>query len=717
MEKRKDTKMPRTKQIEINRNQSPQERWKRIVKTCKEIKEEILGKQIRQRKIQNPTLQRLTEEKQKLRKDQNADTDEQNKKDKGQKIREKKKEIKKCIKDHKEKELDEKLKQLEATKDDSNRYHRVMRDMQYTKPRTLQIKDEYNNMAGTDERKVQIITAYFKKMFAPEGYNVEMKVYPPIKMDVPFTGEEVQGAAKKLKNGKSANGIDKLHAEFIKYADENIHSHIADIFNDVAESGNEPEELQVGILLPTQKPNKKQKIGGEGDHLRPLMLLSVLRKILTICVIGRIWDRLKVRIPPDQAAYQGERGGGEQVLSIKLLAEKAINSSNYKVFLSLFDMSKAFDTVNRRTLFEHLERILNPDELHLLSVITNLTKIKIKVNNAIGEMFVALIGIMQGDCLSALLFIFYLAECLRDERNGIESSILIAPKYADDITYAVKDEDTQVELKRRIPLILKTHDLTTNDTKTEEYIIPKPPPPSPPPPTMEELIGHKDDKICWSDLDWIVHYTPQPPKDKTPDWKQCKLLGSLLETEADFKRRKALAMNSYNKHTKIFKSKYISNNLKIRTFNMYVSSVFLYNSETWATNTTFNAKIDSFQRRMLRYALNLKWPKKISNADLYQKTKAIPWSVVIKKRRLNFIGHIMRRDENTPVRIALKEALQPTEGKKGRPKNTWLKTIVNDLKGSEHQIDIKKSEQTLQTLISITKDRNKWRKFIGTLIQ
>ena len=192
------------------------------------------------------------------------------------------------------------------------------------------------------------------------------------------------------------------------------------------------------------------------------------------------------------------------MLSIKLLAEKAINSSNYKVFLSLFDMSKAFDTVNRRTLFEHLERILNPDELHLLSVITNLTKIKIKVNNAIGEMFVALIGIMQGDCLSALLFIFYLAECLRDERNGIESSILIAPKYADDITYAVKDEDTQVELKRRIPLILKTHDLTTNDTKTEEYIIPKPPPPSPPPPTMEELIGHKDDKICWSDLDWIV---------------------------------------------------------------------------------------------------------------------------------------------------------------------------------------------------------------------
>ena len=85
------------------------------------------------------------------------------------------------------------------------------------------------------------------------------------------------------------------------------------------------------------------------------------------------------------------------------------------------------------TLFP-VEKILNPDELHLLSIITNFTKVKIKVNHAFGELFITLIGIMQGDCLSALLFIFYLAQCLRNEREGIEDSILIAPKYADDIT-------------------------------------------------------------------------------------------------------------------------------------------------------------------------------------------------------------------------------------------------------------------------------------------
>ena len=280
--------------------------------------------------------------------------------------------------------------------------------MQYKKPNPLQIKDENNMMAGSEERKAELITSYFKKMFAPDGNVSTVKEYPPTKMDIPFSGEEVHKAANRLKNGKSGDGIDTLHAEYIKYADINVHNHISDIFNNVAETGNHPDELKIGVLTPLQKPNKKQKSGGVLDHLRPIMLLSVLRKIMTICIIGRIWDRLKTRIPSEQAAYQGGRSTTEQVLAIKLLVEKSINSCDYKVFLSIFDMSKAFDTVNRTKLFEHLERILNPDELHLLSIITNFTKVKVKVNNVFGELFITLIGIMQGDCLSALLFIFYL---------------------------------------------------------------------------------------------------------------------------------------------------------------------------------------------------------------------------------------------------------------------------------------------------------------------
>ena len=95
---------------------------------------------------------------------------------------------------------------------------------------------------------------------------------------------------------------------------------------------------------------------------------------------------------------------------------------------------------------------------------------------------------------------------------------------------------------------------------------------------MEPLIAHKNDKILWSELDWVVNYKP-PVKDTTPDWKNCKLLGSLLDTEKDFGRRKRLTLDAMRKYDHVFKSKRISNALKIRTFNIYIASVFLYNTE------------------------------------------------------------------------------------------------------------------------------------------
>ena len=60
---------------------------------------------------------------------------------------------------------------------------------------------------------------------------------------------------------------------------------------------------------------------------------------------------------------------------------KAINCSDYTIFLSLFYMSKAFDTVNGHKRFEILEEIMTPDELHIMSLLTNLPKMKVKINN------------------------------------------------------------------------------------------------------------------------------------------------------------------------------------------------------------------------------------------------------------------------------------------------------------------------------------------------
>ena len=179
-------------------------------------------------------------------------------------------------------------------------------------------------------------------------------------METPFTAEEVTKACSGTQNGK-AFGIDDFQAEFVKYADEKVHSVIADIYNTTAETGDFPREINTGMLLPLQKP-KPKKTDEPCDNLRPIMLLLLLK---------RIWDRLADKIPKEHAAYQPGIPTSEQVLDVKILAEKCIVSNDHKLFLALFDMSKAFGYVNSAELFEYLGEILQPDKLHLLSVLTN----------------------------------------------------------------------------------------------------------------------------------------------------------------------------------------------------------------------------------------------------------------------------------------------------------------------------------------------------------
>ena len=167
--------------------------------------------------------------------------------------------------------------------------------------------------------------------------------YEPKAMETPFTSEEILKAAKSMKNNKSC-GIGNIKAELIKNSPTEIHQIMADIYNKAAETGEFPEELVAGILTPLQKPGKTR---GPPENLRPIILLSVLRKILTICLLNRIWERVKTKIPLSQAAYQRGRSTTEQVYAIKSICEKALTSSDYTFHLLLHDMSKAFDTVLR----------------------------------------------------------------------------------------------------------------------------------------------------------------------------------------------------------------------------------------------------------------------------------------------------------------------------------------------------------------------------------
>jgi len=253
----------------------------------------------------------------------------------------------------------------------------------------------------------------------------------PMKMNIPFTKEEVKNATRKLKNNKSA-GSDNITAEQLKNAPDIMYEKIAEIYNNIAETGKYPDEIKLGILVPLQKPGKPK---GKVDNLRPIILLNMIRKVLCIIMLNRLKDKINSKIPDSQSAYKQGRNTTENVFAIKIMIEKAMTMNNSEINVLLLDMSKAFDSVYRDVLIEDLQLILDIDELHIIKILIEDVCLAVRNHKTVGKKFKTNIGIPQGDCLSPILFTFYLANALKEMNNDV-----LVPDHLLDHDYETKTE-------------------------------------------------------------------------------------------------------------------------------------------------------------------------------------------------------------------------------------------------------------------------------------
>ena len=338
---------------------------------------------------------------------------------------------------------------IENMKNNSQKMYQATRIIQQRGPKIPLLVESDHGITTNEEEQVSKITTFFASFFEDKNVKDLLKA-EPCKMRQPFTAIEIRKSITSLKNNKSP-GIDNLKAEQLKRGPHVLSEKIANILNNSAETGAIPTELIQGILIPLQKPGKKQ---GPCSNLRPIILLSVLRKILAICLINRIGERIMKHIPPSQAAYQPGRSTTEHVFAYKLLAEKAITSCNYTSNIILMDMSKAFDKVNRKILLEDLKQIVDDDELHLLKLLLDDVELTVRCGSTKGIPFKTNRGVPQGDCLSPIFFILYLAKAQK-HTPAVSDHSYAKPRY----------------LETPEPVILKEHDYYV--TKQQIYNISK----------------------------------------------------------------------------------------------------------------------------------------------------------------------------------------------------------------------------------------------------
>ena len=186
-------------------------------------------------------------------------------------------------------------------------------------------------------------------------------------------------------------------------------------------------------------------------------------------------------------------------------------------------------------------------------------------------------------------------------------------------------------------------------------------------------------------------------------------LGSLFSKDNGgqkyIKARLGKARCAFAKLQNIWKSNLYTTKTKIRLYNSNVKSIQLYGSECWRVVKGDMAKIDAFHNRCLRKICRIFWPNKISNVDLYKKTDCNSAVLEIKRRRLRWLGHVLRMPQDSIPKVDLRWT-PSGKRKRGRPMMTWRQSVMAELK----EMGLSWGEAQASA-----KDRTLWRSIVVAL--
>ena len=193
------------------------------------------------------------------------------------------------------------------------------------------------------------------------------------------------------------------------------------------------------------------------------------------------------------------------------------------------------------------------------------------------------------------------------------------------------------------------------------------------------------------------------------DVEEFVYLGSKISksggTEEDIRARINKARYAFTVLRPIWKNSAISKTTKIRILNSNVKAVLLYGAETWRVSKPSTGKIQTFINKCLRQILRLRWQDKVPNIDLWKRSRQEPMALQIRRRKWRWVGHTLRKAHTNVTRQALEWNPQGNR-RRGRPKQTWRRSLLEELKTTG---------MSWETAKSTAGDRKNWKVMVESL--
>ena len=228
---------------------------------------------------------------------------------------------------------------------------------------------------------------------------------PYIQPDLPIdcnkpTREDIKKAIAHMKNGKVA-GPDGIPAEALKTHVNTSVEMLNSLFEEIWEKEEIPAEWKEGYLIKIPKKGDMSRC----DNYRGITLLSVPGKILNRIILERMKGKVNQTLLEQQAGFRQDRSCTDQIATLRIIVEQSIEW-NSSLYINFVDCEKAFDSVDRETLWEVLRQYGVPKKL--VNMIKNFYEgmsCRVIHEAQFTKNFEVRTGIRQGCLLSPFLFI------------------------------------------------------------------------------------------------------------------------------------------------------------------------------------------------------------------------------------------------------------------------------------------------------------------------
>uniref|UniRef100_A0A1I8FV66 Reverse transcriptase domain-containing protein n=1 Tax=Macrostomum lignano TaxID=282301 RepID=A0A1I8FV66_9PLAT len=487
------------------------------------------------------------------------------------------------------------------------------------------------NLAGDtpDERRNELREFFAAIVNAPPPplpENLRLPPETPLPAEESFNVAPVSTAdvvkfARQSPGGK-ALGPDEVPTEALRI--HCVATEVASVMNRVLFGEVAPNEWTTAHIVAIPKKPDTTKL----EEHRGICLQSCAAKLFNRMLLSRLQPVLDPYLRPEQNGFRPHRGTVTQILALRRVIEEA-RIRQLTLILIFVDFRKAFDSVVRDALPEVL-RAYNVPEL-LISAVMALyhgTTAAVSTPDGLSDFFETSSGVLQGDTLAPFLFILVLDWVLRTALPSNDDGFLLRRLsvlgYAYDLALLSSTVEGAQRQLDRLVAVAASVGLVVNTQKT---VV-----------------------LCVSDDTEAAIFCrgADGQASELPRCQQFVYLGGLVpDVREDLRRRRGLAWAAFRSIRSVLQSEALPDRQRAALFQAVIETVLLYNAETWTLTDSLEAQVDAAHAGLLRAAFKI-GNERVTNTALYHRAGLARPSDLLRRRRLQLAGHVIRAEAYCP---------------------------------------------------------------------